>query len=224
MVWPATLIFATVMNTYVSSSVPTTPGSTSRIIVSSGPLAPTAPLRLRVSSPTSNPDVVSHIKILLRNSVNVGFPANSLKYRLHDHSPTDPSRTNGWRIGRYKFFLIVSACTFCYEWIPQVIAQFLQLFLFACWIAPNNVLVNQLLGGQTGVGLIPVSFDWSVISGFLSSPLQTPAFAHFNVGLGILVMMLGSVCLAYAGPEFYRYLPISENASYDNTGHAYNVS
>lgn len=74
---------------------------------------------------------------------------------LHDHSPTDPSATHGWKIGRYKFFLLVAASTFCYEWIPQVVAQFLQVFTFACWIAPNNVLVNQLLGGQTGVGLIP---------------------------------------------------------------------
>lgn len=74
---------------------------------------------------------------------------------LHDHSPTDPSTTNGWKIGRYKFFLLVAASTFCYEWIPQVIAQFLQIFTFATWIAPDNVLVNQLLGGQTGVGLIP---------------------------------------------------------------------
>lgn len=143
---------------------------------------------------------------------------------LHDHSPTDPSTTNGWKIGRYKFFLIVAAATFCYEWIPQVIAQFLQLFIFACWIAPNNVLVNQLLGGQTGVGLIPISFDWSIISGFLLSPLQTPAFAIFNVGVGILLMMLGSVGLAFGGPDFYKYLPISENANFDHFGQAYNTS
>lgn len=143
---------------------------------------------------------------------------------LHDHSRADPSLTNGWKIGRYKFFIIVAACTFCYEWIPQVIAQFLQVFTFACFIAPNNVLVNQLLGGQTGVGLIPISFDWATISGFLLSPLQTPAFAIFNVGVGILVMMLGSIGLAYAGPEFYRYLPISENANFDHFGSTYNTS
>ncbi|CAN8105626.1 unnamed protein product [Discula destructiva] len=143
---------------------------------------------------------------------------------LHDHSPADPSLTNGWKIGRYKFFLIVAACTFCYEWIPQVIAQFLQVFTFACFIAPNNVLVNQLLGGQTGVGLLPISFDWATISGFLLSPLQTPAFAIFNVGVGILVMMLGSIGLAYAGPEFYRYLPISQNSNFDHFGASYNTS
>ncbi|KKY31123.1 putative oligopeptide transporter opt-like protein [Diaporthe ampelina] len=143
---------------------------------------------------------------------------------LHDHSPSDPSLANGWKVGRYKFFLIVAAATFCYEWIPQVMATFLQIFTFATWCAPNNVLVNQLLGGQTGVGLIPLSFDWNIISGFLLSPLQTPAFAIFNVGIGILLMMLGSIGLAYAGPDFYKYLPISQNANFDHFGQPYNTS
>ncbi|ROV96080.1 hypothetical protein VPNG_09161 [Cytospora leucostoma] len=143
---------------------------------------------------------------------------------LHDHGHGDLHPANGWRVGRYKFFLIVAAGTFCYEWIPQVIAQFLQIFTFATWIAPNNVLVNQLLGGQTGIGLIPISFDWAVISGFLYSPLQTPAFAIFNVGIGILIMMLGSIGLAYAGPEFYRYLPLSYNGNFDHFGNSYNTS
>lgn len=143
---------------------------------------------------------------------------------LHDHSPSDPSLANGWKVGRYKFFLIVAAGTFCYEWIPQVMATFLQVFTFATWIAPNNVLVNQLLGGQTGVGLIPLSFDWNIISGFLLSPLQTPAFAIFNVGIGILLMMLGSIGLAYAGPDFYKYLPISANGNFDHFGSSYNTS
>lgn len=103
-------------------------------------------------------------------------------------------------------------------------AQFLQVFTFATWIRPNDVLVNQILGGQTGVGLLPISFDWSTISGFLGSPLQTPAFAIFNVGLGILVMMLGTIGLAYAGPEFYQYLPISANANFDHFGNSYNTT
>ncbi|ROV88351.1 hypothetical protein VSDG_09400 [Cytospora chrysosperma] len=148
----------------------------------------------------------------------------TVMHTLHDHSPADPGLTNGWRIGRYKFFLLVAAATFCYEWIPQVMAQFLQIFTFATWIAPNNVLVNQLLGGQTGIGLLPISFDWATITGFLLSPLQTPAFAIANVGVGIIVMMLGSIGLTYAGPEFYKYLPISYNGNFDHFGNSYNTS
>lgn len=143
---------------------------------------------------------------------------------LHDHSPSDPATTNGWRIGRFKFFLIVALCTFCYEWIPQVMATFLQMFTFICWIAPESVVINQVFGGQTGLGLVPISFDWSVITGFLLSPLQTPAFAIMNVGAGILFMMLGCIGLAYAGPEFMKYLPISANSNFDHFGQSYNTT
>uniref|UniRef100_L2FRZ5 Small oligopeptide opt family n=1 Tax=Colletotrichum fructicola (strain Nara gc5) TaxID=1213859 RepID=L2FRZ5_COLFN len=114
--------------------------------------------------------------------------------------------------------------TFVYEWIPEVFAQFLQIFTFVCWIAPNNVVVNQVFGGQTGLGLIPISFDWSTISGFLLSPLQTPAFAIANVGIGIIIMMLGCIGLAWGGPEFYRYLPISANSNFDHFAQTYNTS
>ncbi|UKZ47498.1 hypothetical protein TrVGV298_001717 [Trichoderma virens] len=148
----------------------------------------------------------------------------TVMYSLHDHSPADPAMTNGWKIGRYSFFLLVAAGTFCWEWIPQVIAQFLQLFMFPCWIAPNNVVVNQIFGGNTGLGLLPISFDWSIISGFLLSPLQTPAFAIANVSAGIFVMLLGIIGLAYAGPEFYRYLPLSANQNFDHYAQPYNTS
>jgi OPT family small oligopeptide transporter len=148
----------------------------------------------------------------------------TVMYSLHDHSPADPAMTNGWKIGRYSFFLIVAAGTFVWEWVPQVFAQFLQLFMFPCWIAPNNVVVNQIFGGNTGLGLLPISFDWSIISGFLLSPLQTPAFAIANVAAGIFVMLLGIIGLAYAGPEFYRYLPLSANQNFDHYAQPYNTS
>ncbi|KAF7554266.1 hypothetical protein G7Z17_g3043 [Cylindrodendrum hubeiense] len=143
---------------------------------------------------------------------------------LHDHSPSDPAATNGWKIGRYLFFLIVASATFVYEWIPTVIAQFLSVFTFVTWIAPQNVIVNQVFGGQTGLGILPLSFDWSTISGYLLSPLQTPAFAILNVAAGIVMMVIGCAGLAWAGPEFYRYLPISANANFDHFGARYNTS
>lgn len=148
----------------------------------------------------------------------------AVMYSLHDHSRTDPTTANGWGIGRYAFFLIVAGGTFVWEWVPQVFAQFLQIFNFACWIAPNNVVVNQLFGAQSGLGLIPISFDWSIISGFLGSPLQTPAFALVNVGFGLFLLTIGTVGLAFAGPEFYRYLPLSANRNFDHHAKAYNVS
>lgn len=39
----------------------------------------------------------------------------SLFYALHDHSPSDPTLTNGWRISRYRFFLYV--CLGAFVWV-----------------------------------------------------------------------------------------------------------
>ncbi|KAM3547631.1 hypothetical protein ARSEF4850_009901 [Beauveria asiatica] len=114
----------------------------------------------------------------------------AVMYALHDHQAADPAATNSWKISRYAFFLIISCSTFIWEWVPQVLAQIFQFFNFGCWIAPNNLLINQVLGAQTGLGLIPISFDWSVISAFLGSPLQVPAFALINVAIGLIFVAI----------------------------------
>lgn len=132
----------------------------------------------------------------------------TVMHSLHNHRPADPAATHGWTIGRYKFFLIVACCVFVWEWVPQVFATFLQFFFFATWAAPNNVVVNQLFGGQSGLGLLPISFDWNTVTGFLGSPLPVPGFALANFGLGMLICLLGGVGLYFGGPEYYRYLPI----------------
>lgn len=89
------------------------------------------------------------------------WPANlvncTLFYALHDHSPSDPTRTNGWSIGRYKWFLVVFAGSFCWYWFPGFIFTGLSWFCWVTWIYPENVLVNQLFGGYSGYGLLPMT-------------------------------------------------------------------
>ncbi len=129
-------------------------------------------------------------------------------HSLHDHSSADPAATDGWKISRYVFFLIIAGSTFAWEWIPQVMAQFLQYFMWVVWIAPDNVVVNQVFGGFSGLGILPMSFDWGIISGFLGSPLQTPSFAIWNSAVGMLFTFIAMIGLSYGGPDYYRYLPI----------------
>lgn len=148
----------------------------------------------------------------------------SLMYSLHDHSRSDPSKTNGWSMGRYKFFLIVACTYFVYAWFPSFIAPFLSFFTFAVWIAPQNVVVNQIFGGQTNIGIIPITFDWSIISGFTGSPLYVPGFALWNVLLGLVIVMLTAFGIVYAGPDAYKSFPISANSAFDRYGKKYNVS
>lgn len=149
---------------------------------------------------------------------------SAVVHSLHNHQGADPAATNSWKIGRYRFFLIVAGATFAWEWMPQVIAPFLQYFSFITWIAPNNVLLNQLFGISSGLGLLPISFDWNNVSSYFHSPLQFPTFTLFNMGIGVLICTIGAACLGFAGPDYYRYLPIHANKNWDRYAKPYNTS
>ncbi|EXV01840.1 OPT oligopeptide transporter [Metarhizium robertsii] len=153
------------------------------------------------------------------------WPANlvtcTVMHALHTHVPADPAATSGWKMGRYSFFLVVALACFAWTWVPQVFAQFLQYFAFACWIAPRNVVVNQIFGAFTGLGIVPVTFDWLTVSSWLGSPLESPAFAILNVAFGLFICLVGAAGLVWAGPDYYRYLPIS---NFDRYAGVYNTS
>ena len=46
------------------------------------------------------------------------FVNTSLFYALHDHSPTNPAQANGWKVGRFRYFLYVFAGAFFWYWFP----------------------------------------------------------------------------------------------------------
>lgn len=144
---------------------------------------------------------------------------------LHDHSKPDPSKVSGWTIGRYRLFLYAMAGSFCWYWFPGYIAPFLSIFAWVTWIKPQNAVVNQLFGGSTGISLIPMTFDWTQISGFNFSPLIAPWFAIANTLIGMVIFFwIVTPALHYSGKFYFQYLPISDSSSYDNTGATYNVS
>ncbi|KAL6698383.1 OPT oligopeptide transporter domain-containing protein [Trichoderma pleuroticola] len=149
----------------------------------------------------------------------------ALFYSLHDHSPSDPSKTNGWSIGRYKLFLIVGFGAFIWFWFPGWIFKGLSSFAWVCWIAPNNVVVQKIFGPSHGYGLMPTSFDWSVYSGFLGSPLIPPFHAIANVLGGIIIFFVViSMGIHFSGTWYSDYFPVQSSESYDNLGQVYNVS
>lgn len=94
----------------------------------------------------------------------------SFIYALHDHSKTDPTKSNGWSVSRYRYFFYVFIGSFVWYWFPGYIAQFLSVFAFVTWIRPNSPVINQLFGGWTGISLIPITFDWTQITGITSFP------------------------------------------------------
>ncbi|RDW75767.1 putative small oligopeptide opt family protein [Coleophoma crateriformis] len=148
----------------------------------------------------------------------------SLMYALHNHKPGEES-ANGWKIGRYKYFLIVVTGSFIWCWFPQVIAQGLTAFNWIVWIAPNNLVVNQIFGNETGFGLIPITFDWNGVIGYVTSPLPYPLFTIVNTVIGVVVFFLiGGLGIKYTGAWYTDYLPISSTHAFDNTGARYNTT
>lgn len=144
---------------------------------------------------------------------------------LHDHSKPYSSEVSGWRIGRYRLFLYAMIGSFCWYWFPGYIAPFLSIFAWVTWIKPQNVVINQLFGGSSGISLIPMTFDWTQISGFNFSPLIAPWFAIANTLIGMVIFFwIVTPALHYSGMFYFKYLPISDSNSYDNTGSTYNVT
>ncbi|KAK4168649.1 putative oligopeptide transporter [Cladorrhinum sp. PSN259] len=149
----------------------------------------------------------------------------TLFYTLHDHSPSDPARANGWSIGRYRWFFLVFTGSFLWYWLPGYLFQGLSWFCWITWIWPKNVIVNQLFGGYSGYGLFPFTLDWGVISGYLMSPLIPPFHAIANVVGGVTVFsVIISIGIHYSGLWYSEYLPVQDNHAYDRFGNTYNVS
>ncbi|OTA61585.1 OPT family small oligopeptide transporter [Hypoxylon sp. EC38] len=153
------------------------------------------------------------------------FSYTSLFYALHDKRKSDGATANGWTMSRYRYFFIVTAGMFCYYWIPGVLWQGLSVFAFITWIKPDNIVLNQLFGGFTGLSLIPITFDWTYVSAYLYDPLVATTEAHVNTLIGLFFfVMITTIGITYSGAIYAEYLPLVTSQTYDNTQNAYNVS
>ena len=66
--------------------------------------------------------------------------------------------------------------------------QALSIFSFVCWAAPNNVVVNQLFGVRSGLGMSFLTFDWTQIA-WIGSPLMFPWWAQLNTFVGFVLFV-----------------------------------
>ncbi len=132
---------------------------------------------------------------------------------------------NGWNVSRLRFFFYVWVFSALWYWIPGYLATFLSYTAFPTWFAPKNVIVNQLFGAQTGLGFVPMTFDWNVVSGYIGSPLITPAFSIANMLTSTVLFfwVLTPICY-YSNWAYSKYLPISDSNSYDRFANLYNAS
>ncbi|KAF3916392.1 hypothetical protein ABW21_db0206769 [Orbilia brochopaga] len=142
---------------------------------------------------------------------------------LHDHNDDD-EHVRGWeRWGRWKFFMTVLGGSVVWYFFPGFIAPVLSYFNIGTWAKPDSVVVANLFGVSSGLGLIPITFDWAQIS-YIGSPIITPFWAAANVLIGLVaVMWILAPILYYANVFYSSYMPILSSAVYDNTGGFYDV-
>ena len=115
-------------------------------------------------------------------------------------------------------------CAFCWYWFPGLIFVALSYFTWVCWIVPKNVVVNQLFGMVTGLGLSPITFDWSQVA-YNTNPLLSPSWAAVNVFVGFVFAFWFIVpAIYYTNTWFTAYLPLMTADVYDNTGNLYDVT
>ena len=131
---------------------------------------------------------------------------------------------NGWKITRWKFFFVVWLSAFLFYFLPGLLMPALSYFSVITWFAPRNVVIANLFGVASGLGLFPVTFDWAQIA-YIGSPLLTPFWAAMNVVGGLVIVMWIIAPIAYYRNVFSSsYMPILSSSVFDNTGNIYNVS
>ncbi|KAL3419861.1 OPT oligopeptide transporter [Phlyctema vagabunda] len=131
---------------------------------------------------------------------------------------------DGWKISRWKFFFIIWISSFLFYFLPGLLMPALSYFSVITWFAPKNVVISNLFGVASGLGLFPVTFDWAQIA-YIGSPLLTPFWAAMNVVGGLVIVMWIMAPIAYYKNLFFSsYMPILSSSVFDNTGNVYDVS
>ncbi|CAG8895041.1 unnamed protein product [Penicillium egyptiacum] len=132
-------------------------------------------------------------------------------------------RYNTWKMSRYAFFAMALCISFCWYWFPDFIFPALSYFSFPCWIKPESKVVNQIFGMHSGMGLLPITFDWSQVS-YVGSPLLIPSWAVLNVFISLVFWIwIVAVACYYTNVWNTGYLPFQSSQVFDNTGKTYKV-
>lgn len=148
--------------------------------------------------------------------------ACSLFNTLHSQKYSGMGNRGG--ISRGRFFIYGFIAAFAWFFLPGYLFTALSSFSWVCWLAPDNVPINQLFGYSSGLGMSLVTFDWSQIS-YIGSPIATPWWAEANIASGfVFFFWIVTPILYYTNTWYSKNMPISSRTSYDNTGAVYNVT
>lgn len=138
------------------------------------------------------------------------------------------SVVNGWRVSRYRFFLYVLIGSFAWYWVPGFLFQGLSYFNVVLWGSKtrNNFVANTLFGAESGLGILPITFDYTQISQAMSgSVFATPFFVSANTYASVLIFFVIVLpCLYFTNTWYAKFMPVISGSTYDNTQGKYNVT
>ncbi|CCG81759.1 Uncharacterized oligopeptide transporter C29B12.10c [Taphrina deformans PYCC 5710] len=145
--------------------------------------------------------------------------------------PSTPSESEGVSMqnvvagpSRTRFFFLLFVAGFIWALFPSFFIPALSYFSIATWFAPKNILINTILGSRSGLGLLPLTFDWAQVS-FTGSPILVPWWAQVNALAGIAIFLWVAAPIVYYTNTFYTgHIPFLDANIFDNTGAYYNVS
>lgn len=140
----------------------------------------------------------------------------------------DSAIVNGWKASRYKFFLLAFIASFVWYWFPGFIFTGLSYFSIVLWGSGtrNNHVVNSLFGVSSGIGLLPISFDYTQISQAMSgSVFATPYWVVANTyGSVFLFFIILLPILYYTNTYDAKYMPMISSSTFDNKQNKFNVT
>ncbi|KIO29153.1 hypothetical protein M407DRAFT_70976, partial [Tulasnella calospora MUT 4182] len=133
------------------------------------------------------------------------WPQNLVISALLNSLHAEDGGRMGYGMSRRRFFTYVAGGTVLYSFLP------------------DNVVVNQLFGSVTGLGMGFLSFDWSQIS-WVVSPLVVPWWALWQQFFGFVVFYwLVVPILYYKNVWKSGHLPIMGSSAYDRFAEPYSL-
>ncbi|GAA5859277.1 hypothetical protein JCM8547_008949 [Rhodosporidiobolus lusitaniae] len=107
---------------------------------------------------------------------------------------------------RFRFFYIIAACIFVWEFFPEFIAPTLTGVSIICLARRDSAWVSRIFGGSypnQGFGMFSLCFDWVYISG--CAPLYTPLSAQLSLYGGT------AICILFTSIAFAKNMWSAQN-------------
>jgi OPT family small oligopeptide transporter len=127
-------------------------------------------------------------------------------------------------ISRFRYFMFVFTGAFFFFFLPGYLFQALSMFSWVCWLAPNNVPLNDVFGFSSGLGMSILTFDWTVIS-WIGNPFMIPWWVEVHIFAGfVLFYWILTPILYYTNTWYLGHFPMFGSEPYDRFGNVYDVT